>query len=120
MKRAANFELKYLLFLTAFICTVFTGVFAQVTKAKHYKSNTPFQGTRHFCSDYSKQTYDVTIKGNGIVISYPKFKAKGIFKNGLVFTNDPHEIEYRHSAGKYNYGKYYIIEADYFSVLIAE
>jgi hypothetical protein len=65
-------------------------------------------------------TYDVEIKGNNVVISYEKIKIKGVFKNGLLITNDPEEMEYRHNAGKYNYGKYYVIETDYFSVLNSE
>ena len=80
----------------------------------------PFQSKWHFCSGESKQVCDVEIKGNNVVISYEKIKIKGVFKNGLLFTNDPEEIEYRHNAGKYNYGKYYIIGTDYFSILNSE
>jgi hypothetical protein len=37
-----------------------------------------------------------------------------------VIRSVPEEIKYRHNAGKYNYGKYYVIGADYFSVLNTE
>jgi hypothetical protein len=80
----------------------------------------PFQGKRHFCSEESKQVYVVEIKRNNVVISYEKIKIKGVYKNGLLFTNDPEEIEYRHNAGIYNYGKYYVIGTDYFSILNPE
>lgn len=86
----------------------------------HKTFKPPFQGKRHFCSIESKQVYDVEIKRNDVVISYEKIKIKGVFKNGLLFTNDPSEIEYRHNAGKCNYGKYYVIGADYFSILNSE
>jgi hypothetical protein len=80
----------------------------------------PFQGRRNFCSDESKQTYSVIIRGHNVTISYGKVSIKGIVKNGLLFTNDPKEIAYRHNAGKYNYGKYYVLEPAYFSVLNSE
>jgi hypothetical protein len=53
----------------------------------------PFQGNRHFCSEESKQIYDVEIKENNVVISFEKIKIKGVFNNGLLFTNDPEEIK---------------------------
>ncbi len=114
--------MKFLLLFIAAICFTATNISAQKTKATHSikKYTIPFQGKRHFCSDESRMTYDVEIKGNKVIITYPKFKATGYFKNGLVFTNDPQEVEYRNAAGKYNYGKYYIIEAEYFSVLLTE
>jgi len=87
---------------------------------KHQALNPPFQGKRYFCSEESKKVYSVEIKGNNVVISYEKIKIKGLYKNGLLFTNDPEEIEYRHNAGKYNYGKYYVIGQDYFSILNPE
>jgi hypothetical protein len=83
-------------------------------------SKPPFQGKRHFCSNESNIIYDVEIKGNNVIISYGKIKIKGIFKNRLLFTNDPDEVEYRHNAGRYNYGKYYVIGKDYFSKLNSE
>ncbi len=98
--------MKYLLLFITAICLNIINVSAQKAKTKSNikKYAIPFQGKRHFCSDESKMTYDVEIKGNKVIISYPKFKATGYFKNGLVFTNDPKEVEYRKAAGKYNYG----------------
>jgi len=90
----------------------------QHQKTKIFKP--PFQGKRRFCSEESNQVYIVEIKRNNVVISYEKIKIKGVYKNGLLFTNDPEEIEYRHNAGKYNYGKYYVIGEDYFSILNPE
>src|SRR5437764_15491915 len=75
-------------------------------KTKPFKP--PFQGIRHFCSSESKQTYNVTIKGNDVIITYSTVRIKGTFKKGLLFTDDPKEIEYRKDAGKHNYGKYYV------------
>ena len=102
----------------------YTFAFAQHNKTvQHQKTRVikpPFQGKRRFCSSESRMTYDVEISGNNVVISYEKIKIKGVFKNGLLLTNDPAEIEYRRNSGKYNYGKYYVIGADYFSVLNSE
>ncbi len=80
----------------------------------------PFQGKRYFCSEQNKQEYTVTIKNTSVTISYATVKIKGNFKNGLLFTNDLKEIEYRHYSGKHNYGKYYVLTAGYLSVLNAE
>jgi hypothetical protein len=91
---------------------------SQYQKTKIFKP--PFQGKRRFCSTESKQVYDVEIIGNNVVISYEKIKLKSVFKKGLLFTNDPKETEYRHNAGKYNYGKYYVLGPDYFSILNPE
>ena len=114
---------KLILLLLLFTCN-YTFAFAQHGKTLQHQKikifKPPFQGKRHFCSEESKQVYDVEIKGNNVVISYEKIKIKGVFKNRLLFTNDPEEIEYRHSAGKYNYGKYYVIGTDYFSILNPE
>lgn len=44
-----------------------------------------------------------------------KTKITGTFKKDKLFTNDPEEIEYRKFAGKY-----YVIGADYFSILNSE
>ena len=90
----------------------------QNQKKKPFKP--PYQGKRHFCSDESKMTYDVTIKGYDIIIAYEKVRIKGAFKNGLLFTKDPNEIEYNKYGGKKNYGKYYILTANDFSVLNGE
>ena len=116
---------KSFLFILVVICNY---AFA-FDKTQHHKTlqhkqtktfKPAFQGKRHFCSEGSKQVYDVEIKGNDVVISSGKIKIKGVYKNGLLFTNDPNELEYRRNAGKYNYGKYYVIGADYFSILNAE
>ncbi len=116
--------MKKLMLLLLFLTCNCTFAFAQHNKiVRHQKTKTfktPFQGERRFCSGESSTTYDVKISGNNVIISYEKIKIKGIFKNGLLFTNDPQEIEYRRNAGKYNYGKYYVIGADYFSVLNPE
>ena len=44
-------------------------------------------------------TYYVEIKENTILISYENIKITGAFENGLPITNDPEEIEYRHTQG---------------------
>ena len=80
----------------------------------------PFQGEKIFCKYGSKSKYIVTITGNNVLIVSDKAKINGVFKRGKLFTNDPEEIEYRKFTGKYNYGKYYVIGTDYFSVLNAE
>jgi hypothetical protein len=84
------------------------------------KNHPPFRGQKKFCSDEGRQTYTVTIKGYSIVLSNSSAKIKGIFKNGLLFTNDPDEISYRRYAKKHNYGKYYMIDKDYLNVLNGE
>ncbi|MGN6601478.1 MAG: hypothetical protein ACTHK8_03450 [Ginsengibacter sp.] len=113
---------KSVLLLLLFACHL-TLAFGQHKEGELQKKKIvkpPFEGKRHFCSAESNMTYDVEIKGNKVVISYEKIKIKGIFKNGLLFTNDPQEIEYRRIAGQTNYGKYYVIGTDYFSVLNPE
>ncbi len=80
----------------------------------------PFQGKKTFCAYGSESKYIVTIKGNNVLIVTGKIKITGTFKKDKLFTNDPEEIEYRKFAGKYNYGKYYVIGADYFSILNSE
>ncbi len=80
----------------------------------------PFQGKKAFCAYGSESKYIVTIKGNNVLIVTGKSKITGAFKKDKLFTNDPGEIRYRKFAGKYNYGKYYVIGADYFSVLNSE
>lgn len=112
-----------MLLLLLFTCNG-TFAFAQHNnRVQHQNSKIfkpPFQGKRRFCSSESKMTYDVEINRNNVVISYEKIKIKGVFKNGLLLTNDPEEVEYRRNSGKSNYGKYYVIGADYFSVLNPE
>lgn len=115
---------KLMLHLLFFTCNC-TFAFAQHNKIiQHQKTRIikpPFQGKRLFCSSEIKMTYDVEISGNNVVISYEGIKVKGVFKrNGLLLTNDPEEIEYRRNSGKINYGKYYVIGANYFSVLNSE
>lgn len=80
----------------------------------------PFEGKKAFCAYGSESKYLVTIKGNNVLIVTGKSKITGTFKKDKLFTNDPEEIEYRKFAGKYNYGKYYVIGADYFSILNSE
>ncbi len=87
---------------------------------KKQKSNSPFQGKRIFCSSDNDAKYLVTIKGNSVLIVIDNIKVTGVFKKDKLLTNDPSEIEYRKFAGKYNYGKYYVIGDDYFSVLNPE
>lgn len=114
---------KLILLSLLFTCN-YTFPFARKKKTvQHQKTRIfkpPFQGKRFFCSSESKMTYHVEISGNNVVISYEKIKIKGVFRNGLLFTNDPEEIEYRRNSRKYNYGKYYVIGVDYFSVLNPE
>ncbi len=80
----------------------------------------PFQGKKAFCAYGSESKYFVTIKGNNVLIVTGKVKITGAFKKNKLFTNDPEEIEYGKFAGKYNYGKYYVIGTDYFSILNSE
>jgi hypothetical protein len=124
-RQPTKFMNKTILLLLLVTCNyTFGGDKTQHHKTLQYKQTKafkpPFQGKRRFCSTGSKQVYNVEIKGNDVMITYDKIKIKGVFKNGLLFTNDPEEVEYRHNAGKYNYGKYYVIGADYFSVLNSE
>ncbi len=121
---------KFILLLFLFICNYtfaikpafnteeFQNITLHQKKIKPFKP--PFQGKRHFCSYETSMTYDVEINGNSVIISSEKIKIKGVYKNGFLFTNDPDEIAYTHNAGKYNYGKYYVIGTDYFSKLNAE
>jgi hypothetical protein len=87
---------------------------------KKPKSSAPFQGKRIFCSADSKAKYLVTIKRNSVLIVIDNTKVTGLFKKDKLFTNDPEEIEYRRFSGKYNFGKFYVIGVDYFSVLNPE
>ena len=87
---------------------------------KKIKSNTPFQGKRVFCSADSDAKYAVTIKGNNVLIITDNKKITGLYKKDKLFTNDPEEIEYRKFAPKNNYGKFYVIATDYFSILNPE
>lgn len=87
---------------------------------KKIKSNTPFQGKRTFCSADSDAKYIVIIKGNSVSILIDNKKITGAYKKEKLFTNDPEEIEYRKFAPKNNYGKFYVITTDYFSVLNPE
>jgi hypothetical protein len=111
--------------LLLLLCTCnYTFAFAQHSKTSQHQETkifkSPFQGKRHFCSDKGNLIYDVDINGNNVIISSGKVKIKGFFKKGLLFTDDPEEIEYRHFSRKYNYGKYYIINPDYVGVLNSE
>ena len=87
---------------------------------KKKKTNTPFQGKKTFCSADNDAKYFVTIKGNNVVIVIGNIKITGLYKKDKLFTNDPDEIEYRKFAPKNNYGKYYVIGIDYFSILNSE
>ena len=96
-------------------------------QAKH-KSNvqktiyltSPFQGKRIFCSADSDAKFAITIKGNNVLIVIDNKRITGVYKKDKLFTNDPEEIQYRKSAPKNNYGKFYVIATDYFSVLNTE
>jgi len=92
----------------------------KINLQKKPKSNAPFQGKRIFCSSDREAKYLVTIKGNSVLIVIDNIKVTGLFKKDKLFTNDPEEIEYRRFSGKYNYGKFYVIGVDYFSVLNPE
>jgi predicted amidohydrolase len=87
---------------------------------KKIKNNIPFQGKRVFCSADSDAKYAVTIKANNVLIVIDNKKITGVYKKDKLFTNDPEEIEYRKFAPKNNYGKFYVIATDYFSVLNPE
>lgn len=87
---------------------------------KKTKSNAPFQGKRIFCSSDSDAKYVVTIKGNNVTIVTDNNRVTGVYKKDKLFTNDTREIEHRKFSPKYNYGSFYVIGADYFSVLNAE
>ena len=92
----------------------------KINLQKKPKSNAPFKGKRIFCSSDREAKYLVTIKGNSVLIVIDNIKVTGLFKKDKLFTNDPEEIEYRRFSGKYNYGKFYVIGVDYFSVLNPE
>ena len=87
---------------------------------KIIKITAPFQGKRTFCSAESDTKYSVTIKGNNVLIIVDNKKITGVYKKDKLFTNDAGEIEYRKFAPKNNYGKFYVIATDFFSVLNAE
>ena len=90
------------------------------TIQKKIKSTSPFQGKKIFCSADSDAKYFVAIKGNNVLIVIDNKKITGLYKKDNLFTNDPEEIEYRKFAPKNNYGKFYVIATDYFSVLNPE
>ncbi|MEO6289538.1 MAG: hypothetical protein ABIO76_06440 [Ginsengibacter sp.] len=96
------------------------GVKKIITQNNKVTIYAPFQGKKAFCAYGSESKYIVTIKGNNVLIVTGKIKITGTFKKDKLFTHDPEEIEYRKFAGKYNYGKYYVIGADYFSILNSE
>src|ERR1051325_6890680 len=73
-----------------------------------------------FCLYGSESKYMVTIRGSKVLIISDKTKIRGVYKGDKLLTNGAGEIEYRKLAGKYNYGKYYVIGSDYFSVLNPE
>ncbi len=82
----------------------------------------PFQGKKVFCSTAHDEKAFVSIKGNQVNIIIGKRKITGIYKKKkILLTNDSDEIEYRKNAqDKYHYGTYYVIEKDFFSILLAE
>lgn len=92
----------------------------KTTTQKKNKSTSPFQGKKIFCSADSDAKYLVTIKGNSVLIVIDNKKITGVYKKDKLFTNDPEEIEYRKFAPKNNYGKFYVIATDYFSILNPE
>ena len=87
---------------------------------KKINSTSPFQGKKIFCSADSDAKFAVTIKGNNVLIIIDNKRITGVYKKDKLFTNDPEEIEYRKFAPKNNYGKFYVISNDYFSVLNSE
>ncbi len=89
------------------------------TLTQHYFA--PFQGKKVFCSTTQNEKAFITIKGNQVNIVIGNKKITGIYKSRkILLTNDPAEIEYRKSAGKYHYGTYYVIEKNYVSILEPE
>jgi hypothetical protein len=87
---------------------------------KKNKSTSPFQGKKIFCSADNDAKYTVTIKGNNVLIVIDNKRITGVYKKDKLFTNDPEELEYRKLAPKNNYGKFYVVATDYFSVLNLE
>lgn len=89
------------------------------TQTQHYFA--PFQGKKVFCSINQNGKVFITIKGNQVNIVIGNKKIMGTYKSRkILLTNDPAEIEYRRSAGKYHYGTYYVIDKNYVSILEPE
>jgi|SRR6185312_732317 len=81
----------------------------------------PFQGKKFFCSTRHSEKALVSISGNQVTIVIGKRKIIGNYKSTkILLTNDPEEIAYRKTAGKYHYGTYYVVQKDYFSILEPE
>jgi hypothetical protein len=81
----------------------------------------PFQGKKVFCSTEHSEKVLVSITGNQVTIVIGKRKIIGNYKSTkILLTNDPEEISYRKTAGKYHYGTYYVIQNDYLSILEPE
>ena len=92
----------------------------KITIQKKINSTSPFQGKKFFCSADSDAKFAVTIKGNNVLIVIDNKRITGVYKKDKLFTNDPEEIAYRKFAPRNNYGKFYVIANDYFSVLNSE
>jgi hypothetical protein len=67
----------------------------------------PFQGKRTFCSAFKPVQYEVSVKGNAVLMYYvyknDKQKITGIYRNGKLYTDDPDERTYNMR------GKYYVL-----------
>ncbi|MEP7233321.1 MAG: hypothetical protein ABI691_23885 [Ginsengibacter sp.] len=111
---------KLVLISISFLLTLFTSDsgFSQTQKSHYFA---PFQGKKVFCSTDHEEKAFVTIKGNAVNVIIGKKKITGTYKsNKILLTNDPGEIEYRKTAGKYHYGTFYVIATDYVSILEPE
>jgi len=78
-------------------------------------SNTFFQGTKLFCSDYRKTKYRLSIKGNEISIYKGESTIKGFIKIGKIYSNDPLEKNNKMLASKV-----YIFKNSTFRILTSE
>lgn len=85
--------MKKSIYLT--LCCFLSITILNAQKNKSYKTSTPFQGTKEYCSFIKPVKYIVSIKGNKAIITY-KYKnysnsVKGLFRNGKLYTTNPYE-----------------------------
>ena len=117
---------KLIICIISMLCFHTSNSISQTHTTKKINFQTPFQGTKYYCTPDNNQTFQITITKNQVAITLPTYKTfpehtfKGTIKNGIVLTNDPDEVAYRKGAGKYKYGKYYLIENDTFGTLNGE
>jgi len=101
------------IFISYFVLTM--ALVSAQSKLKRTASEAPFQGTKHYCSEFKPVQYDVTIKGIKVLIiyTYKDFtkNVKGTFIKGKVFTDDPNE-----TGSKGYKGRYYKISKDFLAI----